>query len=52
MRLDGKNLLIGTVLFGSLWGVFECTVGDYLHFSGLPAGIINVWILCIYTLDY
>jgi len=40
MRLDGKNLLIGTVLFGSLWGVFECTVGDYLHFSGLPAGII------------
>jgi len=34
------RLLAGMVLFGSIWGLMECALGDYLHNAGLMAGAI------------
>jgi len=34
------RLLAGIVLFGSIWGLMECALGDYLHNAGLMAGAI------------
>ena len=34
------RLLAGVVLFGSVWGLMECVIGDYLHNAGLFAGAI------------
>lgn len=30
----------GMVAFGSLWGLLECALGDYLSDAGLPSGVI------------
>jgi hypothetical protein len=37
--MKGARLLIGILLFGSLWGAAECLLGDSLRDLGLPAGM-------------
>lgn len=34
------RLIAGIVLFGSIWGLLECALGDALHSTSLPAGSI------------
>jgi hypothetical protein len=34
------RLVVGIIVFGSVWGLLECTVGDSLTGSGLPSGAI------------
>jgi hypothetical protein len=34
------HLIAGIVLFGSIWGLLECALGDALHSTSLPAGSI------------
>ena len=38
--MKGMRLLAGIVLFGSIWGLMECVIGDYLHNAGFMAGAI------------
>ncbi|HHH83983.1 MAG TPA: hypothetical protein ENL29_00760, partial [Thermoplasmatales archaeon] len=38
--MKGMRILAGIVLFGSLWGLMECGLGDYLHNQGIWAGAI------------
>jgi len=38
--MKGMRILAGIVLFGSLWGLIECVLGDYLHDQGIWAGAI------------
>jgi len=38
--MKGMRVLAGIVLFGSLWGMMECVLGDYLHTHGIWAGAI------------
>ena len=49
---DGKRLLMTTLMYGSVWGLLECTVGALLHLAYLPAGAVMVSIalaLMVYT---
>lgn len=34
------RILTGIVVFGSIWGLLECTIGDTLSGSNLPSGAI------------
>ncbi len=34
------RLVAGIILFGSIWGLLECALGDALHGTMLPAGAI------------
>lgn len=34
------RLVVGIILFGSIWGLLECALGDALHGTVLPAGAI------------
>ncbi|MEA2054824.1 MAG: hypothetical protein U9O96_06970 [Candidatus Thermoplasmatota archaeon] len=34
------RMLAGVVLFGSIWGLMECALGDYLHNVGFSSGAI------------
>jgi hypothetical protein len=38
--MKSARLLIGILLFGSLWGAVECLLGDSLRDLGLPAGTL------------
>jgi hypothetical protein len=38
--MKGMRILAGIILFGSLWGMMECVLGDYLHNQGIWAGAI------------
>ncbi len=38
--MKGIRLLVGIVLFGSIWGLMECVLGDYLHNAGIMAGAL------------
>ncbi|MDD5778007.1 MAG: hypothetical protein PHU95_00960 [Candidatus Thermoplasmatota archaeon] len=33
-------LVAGVLAFGSLWGLLECSLGDYVGNAGLPSGVI------------
>ncbi|MCD6474044.1 MAG: hypothetical protein J7K47_03960 [Thermoplasmata archaeon] len=35
-----KKKVLAIILFGSIWGLLECSLGDYLHTHGIGAGII------------
>jgi hypothetical protein len=35
-----KRMLLATLMFGSLWGLLECTLGAFLHLAHLPAGAV------------
>lgn len=37
-----KKLLAGTILFGSIWGLLECSLGDWLHGYGLSAIMASI----------
>ncbi|HEC81005.1 MAG TPA: hypothetical protein ENI42_01065 [Thermoplasmatales archaeon] len=46
--MDRKRLLVGVVLFGSLWGFSEVVVGSYLRDStGLPSGAIMTGVFAV-----
>ncbi|RLF27559.1 MAG: hypothetical protein DRN01_02140 [Thermoplasmata archaeon] len=45
--MDKKRLLVGVVLFGSLWGLSEVVLGSYLRDSSLPAGAIMTGIFAV-----
>lgn len=38
--MNKKRVLMGTLMFGSIWGLLECTLGAFLHLAHLPAGAI------------
>lgn len=38
--MNKAKLILGMLVFGSIWGLLECTLGDYLHETNLPAGTI------------
>jgi len=40
MRKRVVKLLLWTIAFGSIWGLLELTLGDYLRDIGMPAGVI------------
>lgn len=45
--MDKMRLLAGILLFGSLWGFSECTIGSMLNEAGLPAGAIMTGIFAV-----
>ena len=38
--MNNVKLLVGIIVFGSLWGFSECIIGSSLNDTGLPAGAI------------
>ncbi|MDD3493723.1 MAG: hypothetical protein PHZ19_09540 [Candidatus Thermoplasmatota archaeon] len=34
------RLVAGILAFGSLWGLLECSLGDFLSDAGLPSGVV------------
>lgn len=55
--MDKLRLLFGILIFGSLWGFLEATLGGFLHFIHLPQkGIIMasvaVWIMSMTRVMY
>ena len=38
--MNKGRLLMGTLMFGSIWGMLECTLGAFLHLVHLPAGAV------------
>jgi hypothetical protein len=50
--MNNGKVLMGTLMFGSIWGLLECTLGAFLHLVHLPAGAIMTTIalgLMVYT---
>ncbi len=42
-----KKAILGMILFGSIWGVAEFTVGEMVRNARLPAGIIMTGIIAV-----
>jgi len=40
MKMEKNKLLVGILVFGSLWGFSECVIGSMLRDANLPAGAI------------
>jgi hypothetical protein len=38
--MSRQRVLMGMLMFGSLWGLLECTLGAFLHLMHLPAGAV------------
>ena len=47
-----KKMLAGVVLFGSIWGMLECILGDLLRDNNLPAGAVMSGIVAITLMTY
>lgn len=47
-----KKMLVGVVLFGSIWGMLECILGDLLRDNNLPAGAVMSGIVAITLMTY
>ena len=45
--MEKKRLIIGILVFGSLWGFSECIIGSMLHDAGLPAGAVMTGIVAL-----
>ncbi len=41
------KLIVGILVFGSLWGFSECIIGSALHDAGLPAGAIMTGLFAV-----
>lgn len=47
-----KKLIVGIIVFGSLWGFSECIIGSLLHDTTLPAGAIMTGVFALSILVY
>jgi len=47
-----KKMLAGVVLFGSIWGMLECVLGDFLRDNNLPAGAVMTGIIALTIMSY
>jgi len=45
--MNKMKLMLGIILFGSLWGFSETILGTYLHNSSLPAGSIMTGVFAV-----
>ena len=43
-----RKRIVAMILFGSIWGLLECSLGDYLHSRHLGAGIVMASIAFIF----
>jgi len=39
-KMKHMRLVAGILAFGSLWGLLECSLGDFLSDAGLPSGVV------------
>jgi len=44
------NIILGFLFFGSLWGLFEASFGDWLYSRGIPHASIYLTVLAIFIL--
>ena len=47
-----RRELAGILLFGSLWGMLECILGDFLRDQNLPAGAIMTGLVAVAMMSY
>lgn len=47
-----KKMIAGIVLFGSIWGMLECILGDFLRDNDLPAGALMTGIVALTIMSY
>lgn len=45
--MDKWKLLVGIIVFGSVWGFAECVIGPMLGDAGLPSGILMTSVFAI-----
>jgi hypothetical protein len=39
-KMKYMRIIMAMLAFGSIWGLLECSLGDYLAKAGLPSGVI------------
>ena len=48
--MNNMKILVGVILFGSLWGFSEVIIGSAVHETGLPTGAIMTGIFALFFL--